>query len=443
MPHLVKALRGAGRPRIGTRATTGGDRTSRSPTELRTTPPRDPERPFVQPSRRHLATCLRDRYSTRARVATWTGSPARRARRRFPTTTGRSTNLAHLCARARSTAAATRRVRPPLRPYKWYVAAYRTDRDDPRWTKAIGVLTERNWWRRPGAFHGPATTVRIRRRKSRCRSPAASRAFCHGARSSQTHRIRNPNDRRARRARATDDVVGGPLVWTFDGPFATCLQDVEDTFRRAIVQIGDVRGIVVQIDLSLPALKPRVDAGEAVQPAWGQFLDRCPERYGLPSAPRVRHVAVGGPLATLVDRLSEVDMTLKGWVLRKVNGPHWIRIAAPATRRAVAARRGRRGGDGAAQCSAGRRRPQHAARVDGDLGAYASADRGDSRGARALRREPPADASRDCGARPLSADVDRGRMRGSDEAREFLRRFVAEFKPEQIKIISRRKSSPA
>ena len=66
----------------------------------------------------------------------------------------------------------------------------------------------------------------------------------------------------------------GPLVWTFDGPFATCLQDMEDTFRRAIVQVGDVSRIAVLIDLSLPALKPRVDAGEAIQPAWGQFVDR-------------------------------------------------------------------------------------------------------------------------------------------------------------------------
>jgi hypothetical protein len=94
--------------------------------------------------------------------------------------------------------------------------------------------------------------------------------------------------------------VEAPLVWTFDGPFATCLQDMEDTFRRAIVQVGDVSRIVVQIDLSLPALKPRVDAGEAIQPAWGQFVDRLSQRYGLPAAPRVRHLTVAGPLATMV-----------------------------------------------------------------------------------------------------------------------------------------------
>ena len=42
----------------------------------------------------------------------------------------------------------------PLRPYKWYVAAYRTNPDDPRWTKVIGVLTERNWFVASGRVHG-------------------------------------------------------------------------------------------------------------------------------------------------------------------------------------------------------------------------------------------------------------------------------------------------
>ena len=96
------------------------------------------------------------------------------------------------------------------------------------------------------------------------------------------------------------DRVEAPLVWTFDGPFATCLQDMEDTFRRAIVQVGDVAKIAMQIDLSLPALKPRLDAGEAIQPAWGHFVDRLTQRYGLPAPPRVRHLKVAGPLATMV-----------------------------------------------------------------------------------------------------------------------------------------------
>jgi hypothetical protein len=42
----------------------------------------------------------------------------------------------------------------PLRPYTWYVAAYRTERNDPRCNKVIAVLTERNWLRASGRIHG-------------------------------------------------------------------------------------------------------------------------------------------------------------------------------------------------------------------------------------------------------------------------------------------------
>ena len=52
------------------------------------------------------------------------------------------------------TARSDRSACGPLRPYKWYVAAYRTDRNDARWTKAIGVLTERNWIADTGRIHG-------------------------------------------------------------------------------------------------------------------------------------------------------------------------------------------------------------------------------------------------------------------------------------------------
>jgi hypothetical protein len=94
--------------------------------------------------------------------------------------------------------------------------------------------------------------------------------------------------------------VEAPLVWTFDGPFVTCLFDMEDTLRRAIVQVGDVSRIALMIELSLPALRARVEAGDAIQPAWGRFLDALTSRYGLPAAPRVRHLKTPGPLATLV-----------------------------------------------------------------------------------------------------------------------------------------------
>jgi hypothetical protein len=92
---------------------------------------------------------------------------------------------------------------------------------------------------------------------------------------------------------------GVPLIWTFDGPFERCLADIEDTLRRAIVMVGDVSRVVLQIDLSLPALKRRVEAGDVLQPAWRHFLERM-SRYGLPAAPRVRHLRAVGPVATLI-----------------------------------------------------------------------------------------------------------------------------------------------
>lgn len=94
--------------------------------------------------------------------------------------------------------------------------------------------------------------------------------------------------------------VEAPLVWTFDGPFATCLLDMEDTLRRTIVQVGDLSRIAVMIELSLPNLRSRVESGDAIQPLWGRFLDSLTWRYGLPAMPRVRHLKTQGPLATLV-----------------------------------------------------------------------------------------------------------------------------------------------
>jgi hypothetical protein len=104
--------------------------------------------------------------------------------------------------------------------------------------------------------------------------------------------------RRATKGRA--QPARGPLVWTFDGSFATCLADMEDAFRRALVQVGDVARIAVLIELSLPALQSRRQAGEAIQPAWSRFLNALAARYGLPGVPRVRYLTEAAPLATLV-----------------------------------------------------------------------------------------------------------------------------------------------
>lgn len=108
------------------------------------------------------------------------------------------------------------------------------------------------------------------------------------------------SSRGPKRPTSHDDAVGAPLVWSFDGAFATCLADAEDALRRAIVQVGDVASIAVLVELSLPALKRRVAAGDTIQPAWGMFLERLGSRYGLPAAPRVRLVRRAEPLATLV-----------------------------------------------------------------------------------------------------------------------------------------------
>jgi len=108
-----------------------------------------------------------------------------------------------------------------------------------------------------------------------------------------------PRWRSSPRRHAADDALPAPLVWTFDGRFEDCLADIEDTLRRAIVMVGGVSRVALLIDLSLPALKQRVAAGDALQPAWGRFLERM-AAYGLPAAPRVRHLVRAGPLATLV-----------------------------------------------------------------------------------------------------------------------------------------------
>jgi hypothetical protein len=102
------------------------------------------------------------------------------------------------------------------------------------------------------------------------------------------------------RAAAKRPSIGGPFVWTFDGPIATSLADLEDALRRAIVEVGDVASLAVMIELSLPAFKRRVDRGEALNPAWSSFISCAASRYGLERPVRVRHLRGDGPLATLI-----------------------------------------------------------------------------------------------------------------------------------------------
>ena len=63
--------------------------------------------------------------------------------------------LARLCPGGVAAAHAKPGTCSSLRPYKWYVAAYRADGAGlGPWTKVIAVLTERNWSRRTGQIHG-------------------------------------------------------------------------------------------------------------------------------------------------------------------------------------------------------------------------------------------------------------------------------------------------
>jgi hypothetical protein len=81
-------------------------------------------------------------------IAGKTGTPT------FPNDDRSLDELARLCAPGVAQTRSERAACGPLRPYKWYVAAYRTDHDDPRWTKVIAVLTERNWIAATGRIHG-------------------------------------------------------------------------------------------------------------------------------------------------------------------------------------------------------------------------------------------------------------------------------------------------
>jgi hypothetical protein len=75
-----------------------------------------------------------------------TGTPS------FPSDGKSLDEIVRLC-RGDAAARASQAVCGSLRPYKWYVAAYRTGGEGP-WTKVIAVLTERNWLVHSGQVHG-------------------------------------------------------------------------------------------------------------------------------------------------------------------------------------------------------------------------------------------------------------------------------------------------
>jgi hypothetical protein len=81
-------------------------------------------------------------------IAGKTGTPT------FPNDDVSLDELARLCVAGVARTRAEFATCGALRPYKWYAAAYRTDPLDPKWTKAIAVLVERNWLVGSGRIHG-------------------------------------------------------------------------------------------------------------------------------------------------------------------------------------------------------------------------------------------------------------------------------------------------
>ena len=81
-------------------------------------------------------------------IAGKTGTPT------FPNDDRSLDDLKRVCSSSAPKTRDERLACGPLRPYKWYVAAYRTNHDDLRWTKVIAVLTERNWIAATGRIHG-------------------------------------------------------------------------------------------------------------------------------------------------------------------------------------------------------------------------------------------------------------------------------------------------
>jgi hypothetical protein len=78
-----------------------------------------------------------------------TGTPS------FPSDGVPLDELARLCRHGDAAQQARPGACSSLRPYKWYVAAWRADHaSSGPWTKVIAVLTERNWLQRSGHVHG-------------------------------------------------------------------------------------------------------------------------------------------------------------------------------------------------------------------------------------------------------------------------------------------------
>ena len=206
--------------------------------------------------------------------------------------------------------------------------------------------------------------------------------------------------------------------------------------------VGDVSRVALQIDLSLPALQaPRggrrcraAGLGAASSNAWRDTA--CRRASGAPVAQR-------GTVGDADRRLSEAQlleasantMSIKSRVLelvRQMKASRQRESTCGLVSRAEPGRacRRREATPGSAarsprrRAGAGERRAPGHVRRPGRRGA---------RRARALHRQPAAAAPGHRRSRPLRADVDRRALRRSPRRAGLLRRFMREFKPEQVK----------
>ena len=216
----------------------------------------------------------------RAAAATSTGSPARPARRASRATASRSTS-SRACARR-----APRRRRGAQR--RLQLAAARTSGTSPPtaptaasrgpWTKAIAVLTERNWLRPSGQVHGAGDhgPNPVGRDRDADRRPARRRARGSRAMMRAARRACARSGSAMRAVPPAQAAAALPRRWS--GPSTARSSAASPTSRTRCAarscMVGDVSRVALLIDLSLPALQRRVDAGDALQPAWGRFLER-------------------------------------------------------------------------------------------------------------------------------------------------------------------------
>ena len=218
-------------------------------------------------------------------------------------------------------------------------------------------------------------------------------------------------------ARAASVHADLPLVWTFDGPFATCLAR-HGGHVAARDRAGRRRGGDHRADRAFAAgARARVEAGDAIQPAWGRFLESLTRRYGLPAAARVRHHRTTRAACHVGRCLSELrSMSLKSWLLHKVHGLT-TRVDLPRNAVLRSARAGNRPGVAAIGRALGAPQRRHFAHTVGARRAaprsLRAADRGDSRRAASISSRATCACTSRSPSATVTSDVDRSERRSA------------------------------